>query len=226
MLHTEPFAGDKKIGGSILGPLEQRAIRYLIPKIPGWIHGYHLTYTTLLWSGSIVLFSYLAQNNIHWLWLVSFMIFCQYVSDSLDGSLNKHRKLGLIRWGYYMDHFLDYIFLCSILIGYSFLFNDKFNTLFFLLAVFGAFMVNSYVSFSATNEFKIVYLKIGPTEVRFLFIIINTLLIFFHKTYLVGFLPYVLVFATLGLIVTVYQTQKEIWEKDIEKNVDEKNTIT
>ncbi len=88
-------------------------------------------------------------------------------------------------------------------------------------------MVNSYLAFGATNEFKIAYLKIGPTEMRLLFIIINTLLIVFHKTYLVGFLPFVLLFASAGLGVAVYTTQKEIWAKDMEvKATQTKRTVS
>ena len=76
-------------------------------------------------------------------------------------------------------------------------------------------MVNAYLSFAATNKFKITYLKIGPTEIRLLFIIINTLLIFFGKTYLKWSLPYVLTFSLLSLVYVVYKTQKELWEIDM-----------
>ncbi len=205
-----------KVGLSLMGKWEKKLVERYVAKIPPRIETYHLTLTTILWSGGIVLFGFLSQYNIHWLWGTSVMIACQYITDLFDGAVGRYRNTGLIRWGYYMDHFLDYIFLCSILVGYSFLFNDKFNSLFFILVVFGAFMVNSYLAFAATNKFKIEYLKIGPTEIRLLFIIINTLLIFFHKTYLVRLLPLVLVLAMCGLVYAVYDTQKKIWEQDMD----------
>lgn len=214
--HSEQFAGDKKVGLSLLGAWEKKLVNKYVGKIPKSIETYHLTLTTILWSGLIVLFGFLAQYNIHWMWGVSVMILFQYLTDLFDGAVGRFRNTGLIRWGYYMDHFLDYIFLCSILIGYSFILNDEFNSLFFILVAFGAFMVNSYLAFAATNEFKIEYLKIGPTEVRLIFIIINTLLIFFHKTYLAPLLPYVLAFSIIGLCFAVYETQKIIWKKDME----------
>ena len=212
----EKFAGDVKVGLSLLGAGEKRLVARYVSRIPSSIETYHLTLTTILWSAAIVLFGYLSQFTIQWLWGTSVMIICQYITDLFDGAVGRYRNTGLIRWGYYMDHFLDYIFLCSILIGYSFLFNDKFNSLFFILVVFGAFMVNSYLAFAATNKFKIEYLKIGPTEIRLLFIVINTLLISFHKTYLVSLLPIVLILAMAGLIYAVYDTQKKIWEQDME----------
>ena len=216
MFKTDSFGGDKKVGLSLFGNAEKKLVDRYVAKIPRQLETYHLTLSSIVWSAAIVLFGYLAQDNIHWMWGASLMILLQYITDLFDGAVGRFRNTGLIRWGYYMDHFLDYVFLCSILIGYSFLFNDTFNSLFFILAIFGSFMVNSYLSFASTNEFKIAYLRIGPTEIRLLFIIINTLLIIFHKTYLVQFLPPVLVLSLGGLIYTVYDTQKVIWKKDME----------
>lgn len=210
------FNGDKKVGLSFFGAWEKKFVTRYVSKIPRSIETYHLTLTTILWSALVVIFSYLAQNNILWMWWTSVMIVLQYVTDLFDGAVGRFRNTGLIRWGYYMDHFLDYVFLCSILIGYSFLFNDKFNSLFFILAILGAYMVNSFLSFAATNEFKIEHFRIGPTEIRLLFIIINTLLTILHKTYLVALLPYTLVFCLLGLIYVTYKTQKKIWAVDME----------
>ncbi|MBM3199788.1 hypothetical protein FJZ53_02535 [Candidatus Woesearchaeota archaeon] len=146
------------------------------------------------------------------------MIVFQYVTDLFDGAVGRYRNTGLVKWGYYMDHFLDYIFLCSVLIAYMFLVPDNMKWIqFFILALFGAFMVNSYLSFASTNEFKIEYLKIGPTEVRLGFIIANTLWIVFGHTYLKWSLPFVLVASILGLTFTVYRTQKHIWSIDMEE---------
>ncbi len=56
-------------------------------------------------------------------------------------------------------HFLDYVFLCAVFIGYSFLLQqENLRGLFILLTIFTAFMMNSYLSFAATNEFKITFL--------------------------------------------------------------------
>ena len=76
-------------------------------------------------------------------------------------------------------------------------------------------MANSFLAFAASNEFKIAYMGIGPTEIRILFILINTLLIIFGKTYMAGALPYVLLFSLLGLIVVTYKTQNYIWNIDM-----------
>ncbi len=216
MLTNEPFAGDKKVGLSLLGKWEQKIVIKYTPKIPRGIETHHLTLSTLVWCAIIVICGYLAQYNFAWLWGTSVAILLQYITDLFDGAVGRLRNTGLIRWGYYMDHFLDYIFLCSILIGYSFTLHDKFNTLFFTLVVFGGYMVNSYLAFAATNRFKIEFFRIGPTEMRLAFIITNILLIVFKKTYLAWTLPTIFWLSVAGLVAVVYTTQKQIWKQDME----------
>lgn len=215
--HMTQFSGDQKVDSSILTKPERKFIDWIVPKIPNQIRTYHLTLMTIPISLFIIIFGYLAEDNINWLWLVSFMIFMQWLTDSLDGSLGKYQGEGLIRWGYYMDHFLDYIFLCAILIGYSFILPDNLKYLqFFVLAIFGAFMINSYLAFAASNKFRISHMGIGPTEIRIIFILINTMIIIFGRTYIGSSLPYILILSTIGLIIVTHKTQKEIW--NIDKN--------
>jgi len=216
MANNDEFAGDKKVGHSLLEPLEKKICDYWVPKIPRWLETYHLTLLTIPWCFVIIAACYLSKNNNHWLWLASAAIIMQYITDLFDGAVGRYRNTGLIKWGYYMDHFLDYIFLFSILIGYALIMPNQYDrTIFFVMAILGAFMVNSYLSFSVTNKFKISYLRIGPTEIRLIFILINTLIIFFGKTYMSRVLPFVLASSFIGLCWVVYKTQKYIWGLDM-----------
>lgn len=212
------FHGDKKEGTWLLADAENRLKNWLVPKVPKSIETYHLTLTTLLWCAMIIGFSFLARYHVQFLWVVSFAIFGQYITDLLDGEVGRRRNTGLIKWGYYMDHFLDYLFLCSIIIGYGLMVEDQNKyLLFYILALFGAFMVNSFLSFAATGAFRISYMGIGPTEVRVIFIIVNTLIILLaDKVEIARVLPVVLIGATFALFVTVFQTQKQLWKIDME----------
>ena len=212
------FQGDKKLGRSLLAAPEERFRQWLLPMVPPWLETYHLTATTVLWSILVLLFSFLARHNVHWMWLTSLMIVMQYVTDLLDGAVGRQRDTGLIKWGFYMDHFLDYIFLCSMLVGYGWLFPQHYGFLLLLvLMIFGAFMVNSFLSFAATNQFRIAYLGVGPTEIRIAFIVVNALICFLNPEYVRTALPYVLGFAVFGLFVTVVRTQKELWDADMKE---------
>jgi phosphatidylglycerophosphate synthase len=215
MEQKKSFAGHKKVGHSILHKPEQWLVTRFTPKIPRWIETYHLTYMTAVWSLGVLLFGYMAQYNIHWLWGTSFMILCQYITDLFDGAVGRLRNTGLIKWGYYADHFLDYIFMSCILIGYSFFIPDRFGILFFIMMIYGGFMVNSFISFAATNQFQISYLGVGPTEARIGFIAVNTMLIIFGKVFLSQFLPHLMVIVFIMLCVVVYRNQKILWKMDM-----------
>jgi len=102
------------------GP-EEALKRVLVPRVPPWCETHHLTMTTILWSAGVIAFSSLATGDIRWLWGASACIALQYVTDLLDGAVGRARDTGLILWGYYMDHLLDFVFLCSIVVGYSLL---------------------------------------------------------------------------------------------------------
>lgn len=216
MIMSKLFSGHKKVGRNILYNVEQRLIQRYSRLIPLWLETYHLTLMTILWSVGTIGFGYLARSSWHWLWGTAMMIILQYLTDLFDGAIGRQRNTGLVKWGYYMDHFLDYIFLCSLLIGYAFIIPNKFfNMYFFILAILGAFMVNSYLAFAASNRFRIAFFGIGPTEVRLIFLVVNVLLIIFGRTYLAWTLPGILIISTLGLIVTVYRTQQELWSLDM-----------
>lgn len=215
MIKHDDFKGHLKVGMSHLHKWEQRFVKWGTPKIPHYIETYHLTATTIIWCIGVLGFGFLAKNNIQWLWGSSAMIILQYLTDLFDGAVGRHRNTGLIKWGYYADHFLDYMFMCCILIGYTFFIPDRYGLMFFLLMVYGGFMVNAFVSFGALNEFRVSYFGIGPTEGRIGFIVANTMLAIFGKTYLSQFLPLVLGIVSAALIVVIYFTQKRIWAIDM-----------
>ncbi len=218
MHQIDEFAGDKKVGKSVLERYEHKLKKALVPLIPSWLQTNHLTLLTIIWSALILVCGYSAQWSMNWFWVISALIVCQYITDLLDGEVGRVRKTGLIRWGYYMDHFLDYIFLCSLLVSYMFIFpTDLIYPLFFLLVMFSSFMVNSFLSFAVTNKLRISYLGIGPTEIRLGFIVVNSLLALFGKTHLRSTLPIILAFAFLGLVITIYRTQQTLWEADKKK---------
>lgn len=216
-MQREEFAGASKTNTSLLAPIERRMARLVLPRVPGWLETQHLTLLTLVWSALILVFSFLAAGNIKWLWLVSVMVTFQYVTDHFDGKVGKYRNTGLFKWGFYMDHLLDYVFLCAVSIGYALILppTSRYHML-LVLAVYGGFMVNSFLTFAATEEFNISFMKLGPTEFRIALVIINTLLITFGTRAMQSALPYVAGFSLVGLAAMVYRTQKRIWAKDME----------
>ena len=213
------FTGDKKVPmKSLLADLEKRFIMANVGKFPKWIEGYHLTLMTIPWTIGLVLFGFLAsRGSIHWLWGSSVMLVLQWFTDSFDGALGRARDTGIPKWGFYMDHFLDYLFMSAVFIGWTFFFEGANNIyIWFMVMGMGSLMVNSFLLFGATGEFKITYLRTGPTEMRLGFIVINTVLIVFGTAFLDKLVLYIMLVFSAAVSVIIYRTQKYVWSKDME----------
>ncbi len=218
MIETQQFAGATKTNNSFLTPFERRLATRVLPRIPAWLETYHLTMLTLLWSSLILFFSYLAARDLRWLWGVSAMVALQYVTDHYDGKIGKYRGTGLVRWGYYMDHLLDYFFLCSVIIGYAFILPERSRfQILIMLAIFAGYNVSTFLAFAATDRLKISYFKLGPTEFRLALIVINGLLVQYGTRNMINGLKYVNTGAAIGLAFMIYRTHKIIWALDMER---------
>jgi phosphatidylglycerophosphate synthase len=217
-MENAKFTGDKKAPmKTILAAAERKFIDTNVSKIPKWLETYHLTLTTLLWSAGVIIFGYMAKNNLHWLWLSSLMLFLQWFTDGFDGAVGRYRDTGLAKWGFFMDHLLDFVFMACIFIGYSFLLSGiQHDIILLMIPVFGTFMVSSFLSFGATGEFKITYLGTGPTEIRIWFVVLNTVLIFFGTKWIEKLMLPILIISMLVLFVIVFRTQKYIWKIDMQ----------
>ena len=77
-------------------------------------------------------------------------------------------------------------------------------------------MVSSFLAFGATGQFKITYLRTGPTEVRAAFILLNCLIVIFGTGFLEKALIYIFIAFVSALCVVIYRTQKYIWNIDMQ----------
>jgi archaetidylinositol phosphate synthase len=213
------FTGDKKLPmTTLLAGVERKFIDANVTGFPRWIEGYHLTLMTIPWSAGLILFGWLAAKtgNLHWLWLSSLMMILQWFTDCFDGALGRHRDTGIPKWGFYMDHLLDFVFMAATLMGYAFLLQGHDRALVHgLIPVFATFMVSSFLSFGATGQFKITYMGTGPTEIRIGFVVLNTALTLFGTQWVPPLLPYILGVSIFFLCVIVFRTQKYIWAIDM-----------
>ena len=207
-----------KASSSLLSPLERRLAARAVPRVPPWLGTHHLTLMTLAWCAGLVVFGYLARGDARWLWGSSVMIALQWVTDFFDGKVGKHRDTGLVKWGFYMDHLLDFVFLCAVLGGYALVLPERFHLgLFLVTAVFAGFMVNSFLAFAATGRFHISHGKLGPTEFRLALVIVNALVAFYGTRPMGKALPFVAAGGFLTLCLLAYRTQRELWRRDMEQ---------
>jgi len=208
------FKGKKAKSESPIFKVEKAVADYLVPKVPGFMGTKFLTLTTFLWGPLMILTYYFSKTNLNYLWLVSFWVLMQWVTDLLDGGVGRYRNEGFVKWGFYMDHFTDYFFMCCVTIG---LFVMIGSPLYFLiaLAIMGMFFMSTFLRFGALNAFSTSFLGLSPAEMRLLVIFTNVLLYFFSIEFFNKILFAFIVLTGLLLVYNIYKTQKEMHDTDM-----------
>ncbi len=201
---------------SLLSRLDHAFVARAIPLVPSWVRSHHLTLLTLAWSALVVVLAVAAQHWSWLLWLSSLVIVLQYVTDAIDGKVGRLRNEGLVRWGYYVDHFLDYVFLSAILFGYTVLVPPQYRHLMVaVMGLAGAFMVSVFLERAMVGRLRLSVLGIGPFEMRLVFVAINTTVLWLGETRLLNVLPWVIAVAMVVLAVLVIDTQARLWRADL-----------
>jgi len=210
------FAGDKKVGGSVLMAPERWLVNVLTQRVPKGLETYHLTLMTVLWAAGVVGFAVLARTNLWWFTGVSAMIALQYLTDLLDGAVGRSRGTGLVKWGFFMDHLLDFLFLNTLVIAYAIIAPAGMHYWFMgILLLSGGLMVNSFLAFAATNRFEIYFNGFGPTEFRILLIAANTLVSLSGTAHFAWSVPVVTALFAGGLAALTWRNHCVLWDVDM-----------
>lgn len=175
---SEDIKTSKRIQTSVLNAAEHKALVWLAARQPRWMTSNILTWIGI--AGSVVIAAgyILSNQNINWLWLATLGFLINWYGDSLDGNLARYRGTQRPIYGYYLDHTVDAINeICMFLgIGLSAMLN-------IWIAIAGLIIyllltINVSMNAHLKKEFKLTYAKLGPTELRLILIIVNTLFIF------------------------------------------------
>jgi phosphatidylglycerophosphate synthase len=119
--------------------------------------------------------AYQASNSsLDWLWVASGLLAVQWLGDSLDGTLARVRRTERPTYGYYLDHLVDAIATAAIGIGLGLspLMLLSIGTL--IVVGYLILSINVYLESYAFGRFSIGYGFIGPTEVRLILILLNS----------------------------------------------------
>ncbi len=165
-----------RIQTNLLAKSERRLIDYLCPRIPLRVTPDCLT--ALSFCGSLLSFvSYAAAKfDPAWLFIASLGLVIYWFGDSLDGSLARYRKIERPRYGYFIDHSVDA--LCNLAVMSGLGLTSYVSMPVALLALIGYYLLGIHVFLSAyvTDEFRLTFLFAGPTELRLLLIVLNTII--------------------------------------------------
>ncbi len=206
MPNVEKHRRENKI---LLGFLERPALNWLAAHLPNWVTPDMMTWLGIL-AAILIFISYsLTHLSPAFLWLASLGFVLNWMGDSLDGTLARHRHIERPRYGFLVDHWVDAISTVLIFTGlglspYVDLTVASFGVIAYLLLSIMVYLI-TYV----TGVFTITNLRLGPTEVRVLAILSNTAIFFIgNPTYTLPTFGatslYTLIVGVLACLMFVY----------------------
>ena len=101
------FRNATRIQQALTASIERRALAWLARRTPARISPDHLTALGLAAQFMAGASYALARWNHDWLLLATFFIAVNWLGDSLDGTLARHRCRLRPRYGFYVDHMVD-----------------------------------------------------------------------------------------------------------------------
>ncbi|MFO7767874.1 MAG: CDP-alcohol phosphatidyltransferase family protein [bacterium] len=160
---------------ALSAPFERWFLPRAAARMPAWVTPDGLTAAGLV-SSLGILGAYLLSTHHHpdWLWAASLCLVLHWFFDSTDGTLARVRGIERPNYGYYVDHMADVVTSLAILVGLGLTPYMRLSTALFILAGYLAMSVHTHVYANVRGEFKLGAGGVGPTEVRVILILFNT----------------------------------------------------
>ncbi|MBO7365969.1 MAG: CDP-alcohol phosphatidyltransferase family protein [Bacteroidales bacterium] len=168
----------ERIQTSIINALEKKALVWMAGKMPAWVNSDMLTFTGVFGAVIIMTGYILSLVNLNFLWLASLGFVINWFGDSLDGTLARVRNQQRPLYGFFIDHNIDCINEALMFIGIGISPMVNMNVALMVLAAYLTLSVSVYINSHLKNEFRLTYAKMGPTELRIIVIILNTLYLY------------------------------------------------
>lgn len=183
------FNNATRLQDSFTAATERKALLWLARRIPPSINSDHLT---LL--GFIAMFlagcSYALARLSSWgLLLATLCLALNWLGDSLDGTLARVRNRRRPRYGFYVDHIIDSFGALFLMGGLAASGYIDWRIAMGLLVAFLLLSIESYLASYTLGIFKLSFAKFGPTEIRILLGIANTVLFFLPAARIPGWSP-------------------------------------
>jgi phosphatidylglycerophosphate synthase len=168
----------KRVNDILLGPLERPALQWLAAHMPPWMTPDILTGIGI--AGAVIIFFSYWLSNIApaFLWVASLGFVINWFGDSLDGTLARYRKIERPKYGFFVDHTVDAFSEVLIVMGLGLSPYVTFSVACLALIGYLLMSVLIYIRTFVQGVFQISYGKFGPTEVRVILILLNTVMFF------------------------------------------------
>ncbi len=121
---------------------------------------------------------YIASRwSLQWLWLANVGLILHWAGDSLDGTLARLRNIQRPRYGFFVDHTADLFGQTLIFLALGLSPCARFEIACLGLIAFLMAFVYSLICVEVRDTMRITYFGFGPTEIRALLVIGNTITI-------------------------------------------------
>lgn len=202
-----------RIQTSFLNALEHKVLVWLAARQPKWVNSDMLTAVGTFGAFLIGLGYALTKFDINFLWLSTFGLLVNWYGDSLDGNLARYRHKQRPLYGYYVDHTMDVINESMMFFGAG---MAPFFDMRITLSAFVLYLLltlNVSMNAHLRSEFKLTYLKLGPTEFRLIIALANTVMLCFGERLLTSpvpnwFLGFIVLMLGIIYIISVIQDLK------------------
>jgi phosphatidylglycerophosphate synthase len=167
-------AGGQREMTFLLAGVERPVLLRLAALVPRTIRSNHLTALGVLGATGAGIAYTLTMFDPRWLWVASAMLVVNWLGDSLDGTLARVRGTQRPKYGYYLDHVVDAYATAVIGLGLGLSPYVYLGLALGIVVVYLAMSINVYLESTVFGVFEISYGRIGPTEVRLILILLNT----------------------------------------------------
>jgi archaetidylinositol phosphate synthase len=198
------FSNAQRVQEALTAPVERKVLAWFAGHLPASVNSDHLTvlgFAAQLLAGAAYA---LAGWNRYALVAATFFIALNWFGDSLDGTVARIRNRQRPRYGFYVDHMIDTLGAAALMGGLAISGYLHWQVAIAMLIAFLVLSIEVYLATYTLGNFQLSYWKFGPTEIRILLAIGNTVLFFKPMVHVLGS-PYRLfdvggVIATIGML--------------------------
>jgi archaetidylinositol phosphate synthase len=185
-MNQPSFQDAKREQNGILASFERQALGWMASHLPMCVHSDHLTSLGLLAMLAAGIAYACSQSNSLFLHGVNLCLLLNWVGDSLDGTLARHRNRLRPRYGFYVDHILDTFSMSFLFGGLALSGYMSPKVVAFVLIAYFMLCINVYLATYTLGTFRISFGRFSPTELRLLLIVGNLALLYKPTVQILG----------------------------------------
>ncbi len=168
----------QRLQTSLLNAAEKKLLLKLAAIQPRWVTSDFLTYFGVAAAVLYAFFCWMANFNVHYLWVASLCLVLNWYGDSLDGTLARVRNTQRPKYGFFIDHSLDALTTCLFCIGIGLAPVMQLSIALFIMGGYLCMSIYTYLSTIVMDKFRLTYASLGPTEARLIIIAVFILFMY------------------------------------------------